>query len=169
MSSAAKKMLFTPQQYLAIEREAEGKHEFYRGEISAMAGASLEHNRISRNLNYALGRHLGDGPCEVFSSEMRVKVDATSLYTYPDLLVACAPLEFEDSHLDVLLNPTVFIEILSPSTESYDRGKKFAQYRTISTLRDYVLISQDAPLVERYTRRGEEWCSRAGRGSTIDW
>lgn len=145
----------TPAEYLEIERAAEFKSEFYRGEMYAMAGASLSHARLVANLSRVLGNNLEDSPCEVLSTDMRVKVDATGLYTYPDVLVVCDSPELEDDQLDTLLNPTVLIEVLSKSTESYDRGMKSKHYRTIPSLRSLLLVSQTEPFIERYDL-GEE-------------
>ena len=129
MSSAARQDRFTPSQYLAIERESDVKHQYHRGEMFAMAGASREHNLLVANLSRVLGNQLLDRPCELYLSDMRVLIESTGLYTYPDLVVVCGQARFEDRQVDTLLNPTLIVEVLSPSTESYDRGKKFAQYR----------------------------------------
>jgi Uma2 family endonuclease len=155
----------TVAQYLSFERRATERHEFFRGEVFAMSGASVAHGRIVVNLVRQLGSALTAGPCEVLGPDMRVRVSATGLYTYPDLLVACEPLEFDDDQRDTLLNPRVIVEVLSRSTEAYDRGTKFAHYRSLPSLREYVLVSQDQPLVERYTRRPEgSWELREFRG-----
>lgn len=155
--SVAARRYFTPQEYLELERAGDMKCEYFNGEIFAMAGASLQHNRITRNLTIALGNQVRGGPCEIFASEQRVKVDPTGLYTYPDLVVACGELQFEDRHLDTLLNPKVIIEVLSTSTAEYDRGEKFAQYRRLDSLQEYLLVSQDRCRVERYVRKGNDW------------
>ena len=150
---AVPKIYLTPAEYLAFERQSEIKHEYFRGELFAMAGASRQHVRIAVNVTILLGNQLKRRGCDVFNSDMRVKVSPTGLYTYPDLVVVCGRPRFEDRELDTLLNPTVVVEILSKSTEAYDRGEKFAQYRTLETLTDYLLISQDRALVERFTRQ----------------
>ena len=142
----------TPQQYLDIERKAAFKSEFFRGEMFAMAGASLQHNRISVNLIAGVSNHLRGQPCEVYGSDMRVHVDRTGLYTYPDVVIACGEQRFADTQSDTLLNPKVLIEILSDSTEKYDRGTKSAHYRQIDSLQEYVLVSQSEPRVEVYQR-----------------
>ena len=144
--SAVPKIYLTPAEYLAFERQSDVKHEYFRGELFAMAGASRQHVTISTNLAYLLVGQLKGRPCDVFNGDMRVKVSPTGLYTYPDASVVCGRPRFEDKELDVLLNPTVIVEILSKSTEAYDRGEKFAQYRTLDTLTDYLLLSQDRPL-----------------------
>jgi Uma2 family endonuclease len=146
---------FTPEQYLALEREAETKSEYFDGEIFAMSGASRQHNLISVNVIAELRAQLKGRPCEVYGSDMRVKVDPTGLYTYPDVVV-CGEVRLEDEHLDTLLNPTVLIEVLSPTTEAYDRGKKFAHYRRLDSLTDYLLIAQDQPRIEHYARQADQ-------------
>ncbi len=124
MSTLTKKKL-TEAEYLAIERAAELKSEFYNGEMFAMAGASRQHNEIKENLSLEIGIRLKGGPCRTYSADQRVKIDRTGLYTYPDLLIVCGRAEFDPDHRDILYNPQVIIEILSKSTESYDRGLKF--------------------------------------------
>ncbi len=151
--SAVPKIYLTPADYLAFERQSDIKHEYFRGELFAMAGASRQHVRIAVNATIVLGNQLRGRGCDIFSSDMRVKVSPTGLYTYPDLAVVCGRPRFEDKELDTLLNPTLIVEILSKSTEAYDRGEKFAQYRTLETLTDYLLISQDRPHIERFTRQ----------------
>lgn len=156
MSSLAQS-LYTPQEYLALERKAPEKSEYLNGRIFAMAGASVEHNTITANLVRTLGNAFLERPCRVFSSDMRVKVAATGLYTYPDVVALCADLLFDDLQRDTLINPAVIFEVLSPSTEAYDRGEKFAHYRRLESLTDYVLLSQDKPRVERFVRQGSLW------------
>ena len=151
------KRYFTSEEYLKLERKALDKSEYYQGEIFAMTGASRKHNLISGNVIRELGNQLKGRPCEVYPSDMRVRVRPTGLYTYPDVSVVCGEPLFDDSRGDTLLNPTVLIEVLSPSTEAYDRGEKFAQYRRLDSLQDYVLIAQDTVRVEHYRRRGELW------------
>lgn len=156
--SAVPNPFLTPQEYLARERRAETKSEYLRGEVFAMSGASREHNLIAGNVNRALGEQLRDRQCEVYPGDMRVKVSPTGLYTYPDVTIACGEPEFEDAEVDTLLNPKVLVEVLSPSTADYDRGGKFTHYRRLPSLREYVLISQDRPLVEHYVRQAQdEW------------
>jgi Uma2 family endonuclease len=147
----------SPSEYLELERAAETRSEYYDGEMFAMSGASRKHGLIVMNLAAALVPPLR-GRCEVLGSEMRVKVQPTGLYTYPDVAVVCGRAELEDEHFDTLLNPTLLIEVLSPSTEKYDRGRKAEHYRRLDTLREYLLIAQDEPQVERYRRQGEhDW------------
>src|SRR5690606_23335365 len=127
------------------------------GEIVAMTGASRRHNLISLNVGAELRQLLRGSPCEAYVGDMRVRVSATGLYTYPDVVVASPPIDFEDAEVDTLLNPVVIIEIVSPSTEAYDRGEKFRQYRRVESLKEYVLVAQDAARVERYLRQGDLW------------
>jgi Uma2 family endonuclease len=148
--------LLTPEEYLARERRAETKSEYLRGEMFAMTGASREHNLIAGNVSRQLGQQFRKRRCEVYQGDMRVKVSSTGLYTYPDVAVVCGEPEFEDRQVDTLLNPKVLVEVLSPSTADYDRGGKFTHYRSLPSLAEYVLISQDRPLVEHYVRQGED-------------
>lgn len=151
--SARPRPKLTAAEYLAIERAAVFKSEFHDGEMFAMAGASREHNGVKENLIVELGSRLRGGPCRTFSSDQRVRVDATGAYTYPDIVLVCGPGEYDPLDRDTVVNPTAIVEVLSPSTEAYDRGGKFRQFRTIPTLRDYVLVSQHEPVVERFTRQ----------------
>jgi Uma2 family endonuclease len=146
---------YTPQEYLAREREAETKSEYFGGEIFTMAGASRAHNLIGVSVTRLIANHLEDGPCEVYANDMRVLIDATDLYTYPDITVVCEEPLFEDSTRDTLLNPLIIIEVLSDSTERYDRGRKFENYRQIPSLREYVLISQKDYHIEKFVRQGD--------------
>jgi Uma2 family endonuclease len=157
MASLPKDYL-TPEDYLARERAAETKSEYFDGEVFAMAGASRAHNLIVFNVASRLGPQLRGGRCEAYVGDMRVKVSATGLYTYPDVVVVCGNPQLEDDHLDTLLNPSLIIEVLSPSTESYDRGQKFAHYRRLESLQEYVLIAQDRVHVERFVRQPDgQW------------
>lgn len=157
MSTSAVKR-YTVEEYLALERASETKHEYFDGEIFDMAGASRAHNRIAANLVQQLSNALDDSPCEVYPSDMRVKLP-TGLYTYPDVSIVCSEPQFEGDRQDVLLNPMVIVEVLSPSTEAYDRGRKFRNYQTIESLREYVLVSQDRMQVEHFARRpgSDQW------------
>lgn len=155
MSAITKKKL-SETEYLAIERAAKFKSEFYNGEMFAMAGASRQHNEIKDNLILEIASRLKGGPCRTYSADQRVKIDRTGLYTYPDLLIVCGKPEFDKEQRDTLHNPQVIIEILSESTESYDRGKKFQHYRQLSSLQEYVLVSQERKLVERFVRQPDE-------------
>ena len=159
--SALPKTKLTEAEYLAKERKADFKSEFYKGEMFAMSGASREHILIAGNLVGELRTQFKGRCCEVYSNDMRVKVSETGLYTYPDVVIVCGEPEFIDAEVDTLLNPTVLIEILSPSTESYDRGTKATQYRRIPSLREHVLISQERPQVEVLSRQADgNWLLR---------
>ena len=147
---------YSPEEYLAMERGAETRSEYIDGRIVALAGAQRPHIVIVANLAHEFIAGLLDGPCEVYPTEMKVKIEASGRYVYPDLSVSCDP-RFEDDVTDVLLNPLLIVEVLSDSTESYDRGEKFFHYRRIASLREYVLVSQKTCLVERYVREGDFW------------
>jgi len=151
MSTLAK-TFFTPEQYLEIERKAEYKSEYYQGEMFAMSGATSAHNLIVTNLIAELRQQLRKRPCLTYPSDMRVRVSATGLYTYPDLVVVCSEPQFLDERRDTLLNPTVIVEVLSPSTEAYHR-RKFEQYRSIESLRDYLLVASESVNVDLFTRQ----------------
>jgi len=143
----------TEDEYLAFEATSDVRHEFYNGELFDMAGASRQHCDISSNLMTEIGIRLKGGPCRVTATDQRLKVDRTGLYTYPDLLIVCGPREFEK---DTLLNPNVVIEILSDSTEGYDRGTKFEHYQKLPSVREYVLVRQDRMRIERLVRQSDE-------------
>ena len=156
--SSQRKTLLTPGEYLAAERKAETRSEYFAGEVFAMVGASKRHNLIAANIIRVLGNQLLDRPCNVYPSDMRVKVSATGKYTYPDVVVACEPELFDDAENDTLLNPVVIIEVLSASTEAYDRGKKFEQYQQIASLTEYILVAQEPCRIEQYVRQSDkEW------------
>jgi Uma2 family endonuclease len=160
---------YTADEYLEIDRAADQRSEYLDGAIVAMAGASREHSLIASNLVRELGTLLKRRPCEVHGSDLRVKVADSGLYTYPDVTVLCAEPVFLDDERDTLLNPTVIIEVLSPSTEAYDRGEKFARYRQLPSLSQYILVAQDQPRIECFTRRGAEWVlsEASGRDASI--
>lgn len=147
---------YSVDEYLALERRAEHRSEYIDGQIVAMSGGSFAHSLVGTNLSGTLGNLLADSPCIVVNSDMRVRVDG-SLYTYPDATVVCSEPEIEDVEGDTLLNPTLIVEVLSPSTEAYDRGEKWRRYRRIPSLRQYVLVAQTTPLVEVFTRSGDTW------------
>lgn len=153
--------LLTAEEYLLAERRAETKSEYLDGVVVAMTGASRGHNLIVGNVLGELREQLLHRPCEIYPSDMRVKIPAARVYTYPDVIVACGEPLFEDDEVDTLLTPTVIVEVLSPSTESYDRGQKFAWYRTLSSLSDYLLVAQSAPAVEHLARQPDgSWVLR---------
>lgn len=151
MTAATKKM--SSAEYLAFELAAETRHEFVDGQIIAMAGASLPHNRIARNLTISLSEQLSGSGCEALTSDLKVGCLAHHAYYYPDIVILCGPEDLESSH--VLLNPKVLMEILSPTTEAFDRGTKFRHYRSIPSLMEYVLIDQENAVIERYYVRQE--------------
>ena len=151
----------TPAEYLAFERASEQKHEYADGEIFAMSGGTFEHSATATNLGRLLGNALEGRGCIALNSDMRVHIPATGRYVYPDGSVLCGAPEFTDEQRDTLLNPAVVIEVLSDSSEAYDRGEKFAQYRTVRSLREYVLASRKAPRIEVFTRHeGGGWMLR---------
>lgn len=156
--SAQPKVFMTPEEYLAHERAAEYKSEYWGGEVFAMSGASRRHNIIVGNVVASFHSQLRGRDCILYPSDMRIRVSPTGLYTYPDVTVVCGQEQFADEEEDTLLNPTVIVEVLSPSTESYDRGKKFQNYRTIDTLQEYILIAQDSYRIEHYRRQdNQQW------------
>lgn len=156
----------TPEEYLRIERDAEWKSEYIDGEMFAMSGASPRHVLITGNLTRELGNQLHDGPCGVYPADLRVSTDRRRHYTYPDVVVACDPLQFVDDRKDTITNPTLIAEVLSESTEKYDRGAKFERYRAVSPLAEYMLVAQDRVHIELYTRQADggwilrEWSAR---------
>jgi Uma2 family endonuclease len=156
LSNKPKRM--TESEYLAFDHASEVKHEYINGEVFAMTGASWEHNMICSLTIAALVNQLRGKPCQVSPSDLRLKVTETGLYTYPDISVICGDPIFAGNEFDTIVNPTVIIEILSKTTEAYDRGEKFQHYRTLETLQDYVLISQDKPRIEGYSRQqNKKW------------
>ena len=156
-TTASQSQLVTPQEYLALERRAEMRSEYVNGRVYAMTGASRKHNLIAGNVFAELRAQLRGRPCEAYTVNMRVKVADTGLYTYPDVVALCGEPLFEDARVDTLLNPAVIVVVLSESTERYDRGEKFAHYRRLASLREYVLVAQDQVRVEHYARQGEQW------------
>ena len=153
----APKRLLTEEEYLAKERIADFKSEFYQGETFVMSRANWGHTLIKDNMAQEAGVALKGTGCQVLTSDLRVKVSPTGLYTYPDIVIVCDKPEFLDAKFDTLLNPRVIVEVLSESTEGYDRGTKFKLYRSLPSLQEYVLVSQDRPLIERYVRRETSW------------
>lgn len=157
MPSAATQTYLTPEEYLSFERKMTTKHEYLKGNIIAMSGASRAHSFITGDIFGELRDQLKRQKCEVHSSDMRVRIHSTNSYFYPDVVVACEEPRFEDNVFDTLLNPRVVIEVLSPSTEAYDRGEKFEFYKQLDSLQEYLLVSQDQVNVEHYIRRETEW------------
>ncbi len=155
MAARAAQTHLTPEEYIALERKAipdadTVRSEYVKGEIIAMSGASREHNLITNNISGELRSLLKDSGCETYASDMRVSSPLTSSYFYPDVVVVCKEPRFEDDVFDTLLNPIILVEVLSTSTEVYDRGEKFGHYRHLTSLQEYILVSQDKVLVERY-------------------
>jgi Uma2 family endonuclease len=153
--------VFTPEEYLALERQSEIRHEFLDGTVYAMAGESPRHSAICFNIAGTLHPQLRGTDCRGFSPNMKVRAGEAGLYAYPDLAVACGETFFHDRHGDVLLNPAVIFEVLSRSTQAYDRAEKFERYKTIESLTDYVLVSQDRPRLEHFSRQPDGDWSRA--------
>jgi Uma2 family endonuclease len=153
--STPNKSFISREEYLAHERQAEYKSEYIAGEVVAMTGASRKHNLITTNIIVSLGQQLKGRPCELYPSDMRVFIPATNKYTYPDVVAVCEEPQFEDSNVDTLLNPKLIVEVLSDSTEAYDRGKKFRDYRSVESLAEYILIAQDEYRIEQYLRQSD--------------
>ena len=153
---------FTPEEYLVLERKAIPdaetiRSEYLNGEIIAISGASFVHNLITGNTFAELHTRLKGSGCVVFANEMRVSIPSVKSYSYPNVGVVCEEPRFEDDVFDTLLNPIVIVEVLSPSTEAYDRGDKFAHYRQLQSLQEYVLVSQDKVRVDHYVRHAAQW------------
>lgn len=156
--SSQPRVRLTSDEYLILERQADSKSEYWAGEVFAMAGASERHNLIVGNTLAGLHGQLRQRPCKVYANDMRVNVSAAGLYTYPDVIIVCGEAQFMDDVHDTLLNPTVIVEVLSESTEGYDRGRKFEHYRKLESLREYVLIAQEPYHVEHYVRQPDnQW------------
>lgn len=159
--TAVPKPKLTEAEYLAIENAAEFKSEFYNGvmyplhrdEVTGMAGASRFHNRVKENLIIQLGMRFLSGTCQTYSSDQRVRLTDSGMFAYPDILVVCEEPQFAEADPNTLVNPQVVIEVLSPSTENYDRGFKFAQYQLQPSIREYILVTQDAVRIERFVRQ----------------
>ena len=158
-ASTNPKTFLTPEQYLEIEREAEFKSEYFNGEMFAMAGAKEAHNLLAMNVGYALHAQLRSRPCRIYANDMRVRVSATGLYTYPDVIAVCGERHFLDGQQrDTLLNPNLIVEVLSPTTEAYDRGRKFEHYKVIGSFTEYLLISSDRVHVDLFRRQPDgDW------------
>jgi Uma2 family endonuclease len=159
----------TYAEYLDLERASEVKHEYLRGEVFAMAGGTPEHSRLAANVIRELGSALRDRPCIVFTSDARIRIVATDRATYPDVSVVCDRIEPAADDPDAITNPVVIVEVLSDATEADDRGEKFAHYRRLPSLREYVLVSQRAARIEVYRRQPDQrWMlGEAGAGQTV--
>jgi Uma2 family endonuclease len=154
------KEILTAEQYLRIERLAETKSEYVNGQVYAMAGGSLNHGRIARNISSSLNRQLHGRPCEVFTSDVKVRIDKANCFRYPDLSGLCGPIIHHDAEKDAYCNPYLIVEVLSPATAMLDRGEKFNLYRLIDTFVEYLLVRQDRMEVELFTREStQEWSS----------
>ncbi len=151
--NAAPILKYTAEEYLELEEASLEKNEFYKGEIFAMAGASIEHNQIVRNAMVNIGKFLEDKKCQIFPSDLRIHSITNSLYTYPDLSIICNDIETIGKRKNTVTNPTVLIEVLSATTQDYDRGAKFKLYRDIESLKEYILISSLETLVEKYHKQ----------------
>lgn len=166
--SAAQHSTMRYEDYLAAERSAAVKHEYLRGHVWAMAGGTVEHGRLAAALITALSVELRGRPCVVLSSDVRIRMQATDRSTYSDLSVVCGKRETASDDPEGIVNPTVVVEVLSDSTEADDRGEKFAHYRTLTSLREYVLVAQRAQRIEVFRRDGDRWAYlEAGPGGTI--
>jgi len=155
MSSAPTRYI-TPEEYLEQERKAETRSEYFQGEVFAIAGASRRHGRIVSNLVAELSRQLNNRDCNVYSNDLRLAVSQAGLYAYPDVMVVCGEEQVADRHDDMLLNPTLLIEVLSKSTKNYDRGQKFESYRKLASLREYLTVAQDKIQVEQWMRQPDD-------------
>lgn len=151
------KTYYSPEEYLTLERAAEYKSEYFDGQIIAMAGESPNHGRIKSDTNRIIGNQLVGKTCETFTSDTKVRTPGINIFGYPDIVIVCGQILYHDTFQDVILNPKVIIEVLSPSTELYDRGEKFASFRQLESLTDYLLISQDKVRIEHYARHGKFW------------
>lgn len=147
----------TPEEYIASERRAAFKSEYIHGEIFAMSGASRAHNLLTVDITTELNIQTRGRGCDVYANDMRVRTHPTGAYFYPEVVVACGTPHFEDNVFDTLLNPILIVEVLSPSTEAYDRGEKFAHYQTLASLREYILVAQDRIHVEHYRLTETQW------------
>jgi Uma2 family endonuclease len=149
---------YSPAEYLALERASTARHEYLDGFVYAFAGGSPEHSAIAANIIASLVAQLHDRPCQAFTSDLKVATGPDDLFSYPDASVVCGELQFYDAERDVITNPSVVVEVLSPTTEAYDRGREFAKYQHLVSLTDYVLVAQDTARVEHYVRQpGNRW------------
>ena len=169
MSTQTKQSYFTPEEYLELERHNSYKHEYQRGLVYAMSGAKKRHVKITHNLDKLLGNHLDSSPCSVYASDMKVKIAVANCYYYPDLSVTCNKIDLENDENDFILAPKLIIEVLSKSTEQFDRTDKFLDYQQIPELQEYVLVSQNQVQVECYRKQPSgEWLSQCyKRGDTV--
>lgn len=166
MSEAVtQKTYYTREEYLALEDQAEYKSEYYNGEIFAMAGGSHKHSVICGNMIQRVGEAIEDKDCIRYDSNMKLDIPKYNLFVYPDVMAVCGKIEFLENRTDIIKNPVLVIEVLSPATQAFDRGKKFACYRSVPSIREYVLVSQDEPMVEAYYKQDEKtWVYTVARG-----
>ena len=162
MATSGAQTILTPEEYIILERKAipdaeTVRNEYVKGKIIAMSGASRAHNLITMNISAMLHTNLKGRGCETYANEMRVSTPSTSSYFYPDVVVVCEEPRFEDDVFDILLNPILLVEVLSPSTEVYDRGEKFRHYRELPSLQEYILVAQDKICIERFNRQENNW------------
>jgi Uma2 family endonuclease len=153
--SAAPILKYSIADYLESEEKSLEKHEYYQGEIFAIAGASIPHNQVVRNALINIGGYLNGKECQIFPSDLKNHVEANSLFTYPDLSIVCGKVETLENHKDIVTNPAVLIEVLSATTQDYDRGGKFKLYRDIPSIKEYILISSLEVLVEKYNKQAD--------------
>jgi Uma2 family endonuclease len=167
--SALSQKKWTAEQYLEFEHASQERHEFVDGDVYLMTGSSKNHNLIVSNVITILNLQLRSRPCRVYPSDMRVQISASYDFHYPDMTILCGQPQFAGRKRDNLLKPTVIVEVLSPSTEQYDRGRKFQKYRTLESLREYILIAQDAQRIEHFARQedGQRLFSDAVGGDTV--
>ena len=150
---------YTPEEYLALERHAEFRSEYIDGRIIAMTGGSIPHNYIAGNIYAGLLARFSGRPCHIFFADVKVRFGRGTNYTYPDVMALCGAPGHGDEHREILTNPTLIVEVLSRTTEAYDRGEKFRGYKAIDSLREYLLVSQDEVAVEHFVREGDFWQS----------
>jgi len=163
--TALPKRKLTAEEYLAIERDAEFRSEFYDGVMYAMAGATVQHNRVKENLAREIGNRLVDGTCELFSSDQRILIHQTGMYAYPDIVVVCGPVETVGNDGLTVVNPRILIEVLSPSTELYDRNVKRRHYSRIESLQEYIIVAQNQPQIDRFVRQTDgTWSLKVFQG-----
>ncbi len=165
MGDAAEKLQYTREEYLMMEESADDKSEFYQGEIFAMSGGSRNHSVICTNLIRRIGESLDDKDCILFDGNMKVDIPKADAFVYPDMSLVCGNIEFFEDRTDIICNPVLIIEVLSPSTQSFDRGEKFGYYRSLPSVLEYVLVSQHQPLIEVFYRQDEhQWLYTVAKG-----
>jgi len=153
--STQRNYYLSPEEYLQIERRAESKSEYSDGVMYAMAGGSERHNLIATNVTGLLHYQLIESPCKVYNSDMKVRVYTAKKYVYPDVSVVCGETKFDDEYRDVILNPVLIVEVLSDSTSAHDRGAKFQAYKRLDSFKEYILVSQEEPLIEQYVKQSD--------------